>query len=717
MSFRLKTILGVALIEVLLLVALIYVSLTTLRSTNEKALASEARSVAQTFARLAKDSVRARDIETLNDFTAHLLRQTEIATVRVFDTEGQIIAEAWDAALTDQPAGKRAAGTDTGHRFVTADVNPGGHPFGRIEIGFSTRHIDAIVDEASRRLVLIGLVALGLSVVLAYFLGTFLTRRLEELRDTAGRIAEGDIGAQMRVRGRDEVAQAACSMNTMSTRLRDIYEDLSDREERTRAILSNIVDAVVTTDAAGNIESFNCAAGGLFGYSAGEISGRPLGDLISGNKLIEGEPVQSYLLSRAKERQKLSLDQMGQRSDGSSFPMEISVSRVQLENETGYSCVIRDLTRQKEEQSNWRLAHRVFTNSGEAIIVTTPERRVVAVNPAFASVTGYTVDEFVGRFSSDLHVERMQPAKAIRESINKFGRWAGEVWHRRKDGSEYPAWMTASKIEDESGVPTHYIYIFRDISEQKRVDQMKSEFVSTVSHELRTPLTVIKGSLDLVRSGVFGSLPDKAKDLVDKASDNSARLGSLINDILDLEKIESGGMEFVKEAIPVGGLLAEAVTAYGSYAAERGVYCTIVGERIDASVLADRARIMQVLANFISNASKYSPDGAAIELSVEWCGDRIRVLVRDHGPGIPAEFQDRIFGKFAQADSSDSRAQNGTGLGLSISKLIVEAHDGEIGFTTAPDEGTTFYLVIPEAAAAGSETESEEHRELQRGAA
>lgn len=700
MSFRLKTVLGVALIELVLLATLMFSSLSTLRATSENAQASEAKLVTEMFARLAKDAVVSGKLAVLDSFALRLLMQNNVASVWVYDAGGKIMSEIGELRPARETGRESqvGSGADDGRLYVSADLKEGDKRLGRVEIGFSTAFIDSLVAAASHRLLQLAAAVLVLSAIFSFVLGTYLTRRLAELRDIASRITDGDVGIQMRVRGGDEVAQTALSINRMSAKLKETYQELSDREKRTRDILSNIVEAVITADTSGNIQSFNCAAGGLFGYRTEDIVGKPLAKLMASRELIEGEQPQDYLLARAQEREKLRVEHTGRRRDGSAFPMEVCISRVELENDTCFICVIRDLTHQKEEEKNWRLAHQVFANSGEAIVVTTPGRRVVAVNPAFAQLTGYAGDEFVGRLSSDLHIERMQPAKSIRIGVNALGRWDGEVWHRRKDGSEYPAWMTASRITDENGEATHYIYIFRDISEQKRIDQMKSEFVSTVSHELRTPLTVIKGSLDLINSGVFGALPDVARDLINKASQNSDRLEMLINDILDVEKIESGSADFAMQPLAVSGLLEEAVTAYGSYASDRGVHCAIVGAPIEARITADRSRLMQVLANIISNASKFSPDGEAIELSAQRCDAGIRISVRDHGPGIAKEFHERIFQKFAQADSSDARAQNGTGLGLSISKLIVEGHGGTIGLTTELGRGSTFHITLPEAA-------------------
>ncbi|MCS6801831.1 MAG: PAS domain S-box protein [Chloroflexota bacterium] len=240
------------------------------------------------------------------------------------------------------------------------------------------------------------------------------------------------------------------------------------------------------------------------------------------------------------------------------------------------------------------------------------------------------------------------------------------------------------------------LVLVRDITERKKVERLKNEFVSTVSHELRTPLTSIRGSLGLLKGGVGGPLPPEAANLVDIAFKNSERLVRLINDILDIEKIESGKLHFERQPIELTHLVASAIEANEGLAAEFGVRLTL-GERVEpAVVLGDYDRLMQVMANLLSNAAKFSPRGAEVRVDVARSRGGFRVAVRDRGPGIPPQFRHRVFERFAQADASDRRQSGGTGLGLSISKAIIERHGGTIGFETS-EAGTTFWFELPDA--------------------
>jgi len=237
--------------------------------------------------------------------------------------------------------------------------------------------------------------------------------------------------------------------------------------------------------------------------------------------------------------------------------------------------------------------------------------------------------------------------------------------------------------------------LMHHITELNKVERMKSEFISTVSHELRTPLTSIRGSLGLLMGGVGGGLPTQARALVDIAHKNSERLILLVNDILDMEKIESGKMEFDMQPAKLMPLLEQALEGNHAYGEQFKVSFEIERVLPEAMVRVDSNRLMQVFANLLSNAAKFSPAGGKVSVAVTRADERIRVEVKDRGLGIPDEFKERIFQKFAQADSSDTRKKGGTGLGLSITKAMVEQMGGSIGFDSQPNILTVFFIEFP----------------------
>jgi PAS domain S-box-containing protein len=268
-----------------------------------------------------------------------------------------------------------------------------------------------------------------------------------------------------------------------------------------------------------------------------------------------------------------------------------------------------------------------------------------------------------------------------------------EVEGLHKDGRRIPVDLGISEMR--IGSRRLFIGIIRDLSSRKEIEQLKTGFVSTVSHELRTPLTSISGSLGLLAGGIAGALPAKAARLIDIAKLNCERLVRLINDILDLERAESGRLELRLAAQRLRSIVRQAIEANRAYAQTFGASIELAADSDDASVLIDRDRLIQVLTNILSNAAKFSPRGSVVAVAIRAEFDSVRVSVRDRGPGIAPEFRSRIFQRFAQADSSDSRAKGGTGLGLSIAKTIVERLGGSIGFDSVVGEGTTFHITLP----------------------
>lgn len=264
---------------------------------------------------------------------------------------------------------------------------------------------------------------------------------------------------------------------------------------------------------------------------------------------------------------------------------------------------------------------------------------------------------------------------------------------KRKNG-EIRYVQSFGEIKYSNSLPVSLHSSIYDITELKKVDELKNEFISTVSHELRTPLTSIKGSLSLILNGKFGEINNSIEKLVQIAHRNCTQLIRIINDILDIDKIESGRMEFKFEYTNISELIKHAVAFNQGFAVQYNVTLkTSVHEEL--SNFVDPDRIYQVLTNLISNAIKFSPPGGEVLVFTKKLNNKLYIGVKDKGPGIPNSFKKRIFNKFEQAESSDARKKGGTGLGLFICKAIIEKHNGTIGYIARKDVGTTFYCDIP----------------------
>lgn len=343
----------------------------------------------------------------------------------------------------------------------------------------------------------------------------------------------------------------------------------------------------------------------------------------------------------------------------------------------------------------------IFDAATDGMVIHDRSGRIESHNPSMARLFGYEEDELLGRNIVELF-ENPPSAGELGHFLDRLvanpkGR-ASQVREFdacRKDGSHFPVDVASSAVKLADG--RRFLAVIRDATGRRQIERMKSEFVSTVSHELRTPLTSIAGSLGLLSGGAAGEIPEKAQRLIKIAHSNSERLVRLINDILDIEKIESGKMTFNLKPVELRPLLDQAASAIAGFAGEYGIELEVQPAPAQATVIADEDRLIQVLTNLLSNAIKFSPWEEKVEVSATTVGGRHRITVADRGPGIDDEFRSRIFGKFAQADSSDTRQKGGTGLGLSISREIVRAFGGTIEFEDREGGGTLFHVDLPAA--------------------
>ena len=333
----------------------------------------------------------------------------------------------------------------------------------------------------------------------------------------------------------------------------------------------------------------------------------------------------------------------------------------------------------------------------DAIITLNPSGSIETLNPAAERMFGWRAEDLIRR---DVSVLIDLADNGEGSFLDRLGASQGaladgllrELTGKRRGGQTFAADVALGAMDLRTG--RHVVAVVRDITERRRVAEMKDAFVSTVSHELRTPLTSIAGSLGLLAGGAGGELPDKAARLIGIAHSNSQRLVRLINDILDVEKLESGKLVMAMSPLDLREIAARSIEGVRGYADQLGVSLTL-GEGDPAPVRGDADRLIQVVTNLLSNAAKFSPAGGEVVVTVNPEARIARLSVIDHGPGIPEAFRSRIFGKFAQADSTDTRAKGGTGLGLAIAREIAERHGGRLWFESVEEDGATFHLDLP----------------------
>jgi len=345
-----------------------------------------------------------------------------------------------------------------------------------------------------------------------------------------------------------------------------------------------------------------------------------------------------------------------------------------------------------------------------AILTLDPQGIVTSWNAGAERIKGYRAEEIIGKhfsqFYSPAEVQAGKPQHELKVAIAE-GRFSEEGWRVRKDGSTFWAYVVITALRDESRTLLGFVKVTRDMTEHKRAQEalllakeeaersnkFKDQFLSTMSHELRTPLNAVLGFSDLLGEESYGPLNERQARYVSHINKGGHHLLRLINDILDLSKIEAGRLQLAIENVPVNRTFAEAFDTLRPLA-EKKSHKLIIAASTNFNVKADSTRFKQVLLNLIGNAIKFTPDGGKIELSTSKVDQMVRVEVRDSGPGIPLEEQRRIFEAFYRLTNAD-KALEGTGLGLAITQRLVELHGGKLGLESELGSGSRFYFTLP----------------------
>lgn len=341
----------------------------------------------------------------------------------------------------------------------------------------------------------------------------------------------------------------------------------------------------------------------------------------------------------------------------------------------------------------------ILNSVGEGLCGLDLQGKITFVNPAAANLLGYSVAELIGQSIYIIlpHAKSDNTPYTLADPIyaslrdGTIHQVTNELFWRQNNTS-FPVEYVSRPIR-EAGEIVGSVVTFKDITERQVVERMKDEFISVVSHELRTPLTSIHGSLGLLASGLLKPGGDRGQRLLEIAVDSTERLVRLINDILDIERIESGKVKMVQQTCDAADLMIEAAEVMQSIAEQYGLNLSVTP--VSARLLVDRDRIIQTLTNLLSNAIKFSSQGNTVWLTAQNQGDQILFQVKDRGRGIPAVKLETIFERFQQVDASDSRNHEGTGLGLAICRSIVQQHGGCIWAESTLGEGSIFYFTLP----------------------
>ena len=368
----------------------------------------------------------------------------------------------------------------------------------------------------------------------------------------------------------------------------------------------------------------------------------------------------------------------------------------------------RQAALRKQALEELRNLSKALESAVEGIAQLDTQGRYIKTNPAYASMLGYQPEELVGRnWQQTIYPDELETIETTYQRMLIDGKAEFEARAVRKDGTFFDKQVVMVKAYDQQQKFIGNYCFMKDVSDRREIERLKDEFISVVSHELRTPLTSISAALDLLAGGVLQNQPEDAQHMLDIAANNTDRLVRLINDILDIERIESGKIIMTKQACSAADLMNQSVEAIQEIAEKAGV--TLSVSPVSIRLWADPDRIIQVFTNLLSNAIKFSPQGSTIWLSAELIGRQesetihpsspsdtlLLIKVKDQGRGIPSDKLESIFERFQQVDASDSRQKGGTGLGLAICRSILQHHEGQIWAESTLGEGSTFCFTLP----------------------
>lgn len=484
------------------------------------------------------------------------------------------------------------------------------------------------------------------------------------------------------------------------------------------AILDSANYAIASTDLDGIVTSLNATAERWLGYAAADLVGKssPLlwhdrdefdarvAELSREIGVTAPRPVDVFgaYLSRGKRYES---EWTFVRSDGTRFPVRQSMAALNDSGgrTIGYLSVFEDITERKRRDAQLRLSEerfrRAFDDAPIGMALVSPEQgRWLQVNSALCNMLGYSEPEVMAKNRRDItyrgDIDKDQAL--VREVLDgKIASYQVEMRYLHHSGAVVDVNLSVSLVRTPEGTPLYFVAQIENITQRREIDRLKREFIATVSHELRTPLTSIRGSLGLIAGGAMGVLPPKITPMLMIALQNCERLILIINDILDIEKMEAGKSQLQVGCVAVAELLRQALAMNQAFAAKFDVTLILEPPLPQLQVLADPDRLMQVLTNLLSNAAKFSPAGASVRVRALSDDGQVRFEVEDDGSGIPEAFRARIFEKFAQAQSSSGRHSGGTGLGLAISRSLVEQMGGRIHFESRAGGGTIFFVELP----------------------
>ncbi|NLH81255.1 MAG: PAS domain S-box protein [Phyllobacteriaceae bacterium] len=630
-------------------------------------------------------------------------RPTRVIGIHTDVTARKLAEEKFRLSVEASPSGLLIADADGRITLVNREIE---RMFGYEPGALLGRSIDELVPEAQRG---------DHAARRASFNRAPSARRMGAGRDLNARRRDGkpfpvEIG--LNPIATTEGAQILCVVTDITAR-KQAEADLAMSEARHRMMADHFIDLVVHLDLDLTRTWVSPACRDILGVEPEVLLGRSPSSVAHPDDL---PAIERALRAVAAGEDRGAYSARYRHRAGHWIWMEVSLRLLRGADgaPAGILAVARDTTRARAAEEALKASEATFRGAMESasigMALEAPDGRWMSVNRALCDTLGLEERDLIGHGQEAFTL----PDDVERDDVERRRLLAGEIasyqvekrWLNAGGGL---VWTHQSVSLDRAadGAPRRLILQIRDVTEERKIEQMKSEFVSMVSHELRTPLTSIRGALGLVLGAMAKELPPRVVQLVDIAHKNSERLIPLVNDILDLDKIDAGLLRVEPVEADAVQLVGQAVEATRSFADRYGVGFFVDLPASEARVRVDEGRFIQVVTNLLSNAAKFSPRGANVVVTVRVVDGAAEVAVRDHGPGIPDDFRPKIFGRFAQADSATTRVKGGSGLGLHVSRQLVELMGGEIDFDSMVGVGSTFRVRFPLVGAGAAAVESE----------
>ena len=716
MSFRLKTVLGIAFIEGVLLLLLVYTSVDYLKSSNEAEISKRANAIVTLFAAATKDAVISTDVSTLRVLANELLAHTQVLYVNIYD-ENSLLVELGEGGKVDAELLAGDISTlDDGILDVQADILESGYYFGYIELGISVHEFDEFLASATTRFFSIAGLEMVLVALFSWLLGHYLTRNLSELELASNRILQGETGIQIPVTSTDEIGQTTRAFNRMIEKVERNAKELEGANTRLNGILSAAIDGYIIIDVDGVITQVNPAACRLFGYKSQDIIGQNVSIFMPSYE----RHMHDVFLKRFIEGEREALDRngrelMAQHKDGSLFPIELSVSKMTIENEIMLLGLVKDLSDIKRKeiaaQRTESILLATLEASQDALITIDITGKIQEFNQSACQLFKHDSNTVLGKRLEDLLFDGIDK-RCFKQGLEAFRRTGSgpaikksiELMSVKSDGGLLPIEMRMIPVQ--LGDEIFLTAFIHDISTRMEYESQlkqakeqaesgskaKSRFLATMSHEIRSPLNAVLGSVELI---LDSELNEEQRIYARTAHEAGTALLSTINDILDFSKIEAGQMTLESASFSPEKLVSQVMQILAPKAMKKGVnLATFINRNVPEMVKGDAQRLRQVLHNLIDNAIKFSDSGC---ISVEmWIPNshhqevQLYCAVKDEGIGVSLAAQKKLFQEFSQVHDQHNTNYKGTGLGLAICSELIAMMGGNIELSSRLGHGSCF---------------------------